>query len=240
MSEEGEICIDLARRPTGLMHEYLGDTDRNADAMRDGYYHTGDVASRDAEGYLTYVGRMDDVFKSSDYRISPFELESVLIEHAGGRRGRRGAEPRPPAPVGAQSVRGARRRCQPDADDRALHPRARARTRRRRSSASGAWSSHRCRRPFPARSAGLNCALQNSSAPQEPRAGRRSSGRRISPDSQPGASRDRPLRPPRQALHRTRRVAPERYGEVDERCAEGNADIKKKEAHKSPSLRIAG
>ncbi len=49
--------------------------------MGDGCYHTGDVASRDAEGYLTYVGRMDDVFKSSDYRISPFELESVLIEH---------------------------------------------------------------------------------------------------------------------------------------------------------------
>ncbi|HEY8051591.1 MAG TPA: AMP-binding protein [Steroidobacteraceae bacterium] len=81
LSEEGEICIDLARRPLGLMREYLGDTDRNSDAMRDGYYHTGDVASRDADGYLTYVGRMDDVFKSSDYRISPFELESVLIEH---------------------------------------------------------------------------------------------------------------------------------------------------------------
>jgi acetyl-CoA synthetase len=81
VSEEGEICIDLARRPMGLMREYLGDTDRNADAMRDGFYHTGDVASRDADSYLTYVGRMDDVFKSSDYRISPFELESVLIEH---------------------------------------------------------------------------------------------------------------------------------------------------------------
>jgi acetyl-CoA synthetase len=49
--------------------------------IHDGFYHTGDVASRDADGYLTYVGRMDDVFKSSDYRISPFELESVLIEH---------------------------------------------------------------------------------------------------------------------------------------------------------------
>ena len=49
--------------------------------MRDGYYHTGDVASRDADGYLTYIGRTDDVFKASDYRISPFELESVLIEH---------------------------------------------------------------------------------------------------------------------------------------------------------------
>jgi acetyl-CoA synthetase len=50
--------------------------------MRDGYYHTGDVASRDSDGYITYIGRADDVFKASDYRISPFELESVLIEHA--------------------------------------------------------------------------------------------------------------------------------------------------------------
>jgi acetyl-CoA synthetase len=81
VSEEGEICIDLAQRPLGLMQGYLDDPERNASAMGDGYYHTGDVASRDAQGYLTYVGRMDDVFKSSDYRISPFELESVLIEH---------------------------------------------------------------------------------------------------------------------------------------------------------------
>jgi acetyl-CoA synthetase len=49
--------------------------------MHGGYYHTGDVASRDEDGYITYVGRTDDVFKASDYRISPFELESVLIEH---------------------------------------------------------------------------------------------------------------------------------------------------------------
>ena len=81
VSEEGEICIYLAQRPLGLMQGYLDDPERNASAMGDGYYHTGDVASRDAQGYLTYVGRMDDVFKSSDYRISPFELESVLIEH---------------------------------------------------------------------------------------------------------------------------------------------------------------
>jgi acetyl-CoA synthetase len=78
---EGEICLDLARRPLGLMQGYLDDPARTASAMGAGYYHTGDVANCDAEGYLTYVGRMDDVFKSSDYRISPFELESILIEH---------------------------------------------------------------------------------------------------------------------------------------------------------------
>ncbi|MGO9081745.1 MAG: AMP-binding protein [Streptosporangiaceae bacterium] len=78
---EGEICLDLARRPMGLMTGYQDDLARAADAMRGGYYRTGDVASRDADGYITYIGRTDDVFKASDYRISPFELESVLIEH---------------------------------------------------------------------------------------------------------------------------------------------------------------
>jgi acetyl-CoA synthetase len=82
VGDEGEICLDLGRRPVGLMQSYLDDPAKTAEVMRDGYYHTGDVASRDSEGYLTYVGRLDDVFKSSDYRISPFELESVLIEHA--------------------------------------------------------------------------------------------------------------------------------------------------------------
>jgi acetyl-CoA synthetase len=81
VGDEGEICLDLNRRPVGLMQGYLDDPEKTAEVMRDGYYHTGDVASRDADGYLTYVGRLDDVFKSSDYRISPFELESVLIEH---------------------------------------------------------------------------------------------------------------------------------------------------------------
>jgi acetyl-CoA synthetase len=76
----GEICIDLSQRPLGLMVGYR-DREQNDEAMRDGFYHTGDVASRDSDGYITYIGRSDDVFKSSDYRISPFELESVLIEH---------------------------------------------------------------------------------------------------------------------------------------------------------------
>ena len=80
-SDDGEICIDLARRPLGLMVGYHGDPDRNDEAMAGGYYHTGDVGTRDGDGYITYVGRSDDVFKASDYRISPFELESVLIEH---------------------------------------------------------------------------------------------------------------------------------------------------------------
>ena len=79
--DEGEICIDLSRRPLSLMDGYADDPDKTADAMRDGHYHTGDVGTRDADGYVTYVGRADDVFKASGYRISPFELESALIEH---------------------------------------------------------------------------------------------------------------------------------------------------------------
>jgi acetyl-CoA synthetase len=78
---EGEICLDLAQRPLSLMTGYQGDPERDAEAKAGGYYHSGDVASRDADGYLTYIGRTDDVFKASDYKISPFELESVLIEH---------------------------------------------------------------------------------------------------------------------------------------------------------------
>lgn len=81
---EGEICLDLegpTGRPLPLMTGYLGDVERNAEAMADGVYHTGDVASVDADGYITYIGRTDDVFKASDYKVSPFELESVLIEH---------------------------------------------------------------------------------------------------------------------------------------------------------------
>src|SRR5262249_43229440 len=78
--EEGEICLDLGERPLGLMRRYL-DEEQDEYVMRDGLYHTGDVAARNADGCYTYVGRMDDVFKASDYRISPFEVESVLIEH---------------------------------------------------------------------------------------------------------------------------------------------------------------
>lgn len=78
---EGEICLDLAAGALPLMTHYYGSPELTGEAMRDGRYHTGDIASRDVDGYLTYVGRADDVFKASDYKISPFEVESALMTH---------------------------------------------------------------------------------------------------------------------------------------------------------------
>ncbi len=69
-AEEGEICLDLSARPVMLMRGYQDDPERNAEAMEGGWYHTGDIARRDADGYITYIGRTDDVFKASDYKIS--------------------------------------------------------------------------------------------------------------------------------------------------------------------------
>jgi acetyl-CoA synthetase len=80
-ADEGEICLPLDPRPTNLMTGYVNDAERNEMVSAGGFYHTGDIAGRDRDGYITYVGRTDDVFKASDYKISPFELESVLIEH---------------------------------------------------------------------------------------------------------------------------------------------------------------
>ncbi|MDX3586939.1 MULTISPECIES: AMP-binding protein [Streptomyces] len=80
-ADEGEIALDLSNRPVGLMTGYHGDPDRTAEAMAGGFYRTGDIGARDKDGYITYVGRADDVFKASDYKISPFELESALLEH---------------------------------------------------------------------------------------------------------------------------------------------------------------
>ncbi|HET9871404.1 MAG TPA: AMP-binding protein [Propionibacteriaceae bacterium] len=94
--DEGELCLAIEHldsngvmmpaRPLALMTGYKQradtfDDDLNHQAFAGNVYHTGDVVSRDEDGYLTYIGRSDDVFKASDYRISPFELESVLIEH---------------------------------------------------------------------------------------------------------------------------------------------------------------
>lgn len=78
---EGEICLDLSTRPLNLMTGYLGDDARTRESMRGGYFHTGDVVSRADDGTLTFIGRTDDIFKSSDYKVSPFEVESILIEH---------------------------------------------------------------------------------------------------------------------------------------------------------------
>ena len=78
--EEAEVCLALDPPAVGLMQGYQGD-DGSTIPMGSGVYRTGDVAFRDEDGHYTYVGRADDVFKASDYRISPFELESALIEH---------------------------------------------------------------------------------------------------------------------------------------------------------------
>ncbi len=83
---DGELCLRLDPRPLPLMTGYqeqagVFDAALNTEAFAGLVYHTGDVVHRDDDDYLTYVGRADDVFKASDYRISPFELESVLIEH---------------------------------------------------------------------------------------------------------------------------------------------------------------
>ncbi len=79
--ETGEICIRIEDKlPCGLSYAYEGNPDATADTWRDGYYHTGDLAWRDEDGFYWYVGRADDVIKSSGYRIGPFEIESVIME----------------------------------------------------------------------------------------------------------------------------------------------------------------
>ena len=77
----GEICVALKNRPVGLFQGYHKNEKQTASVYRDGYYHTGDVAYRDGDGYFWFVGRNDDLIKTSGYRVSPFEVESVLLEH---------------------------------------------------------------------------------------------------------------------------------------------------------------
>ena len=81
VGETGEIVVNIKNgSPCGLFTEYYGDPDKTAEARHDGYYHTGDTAWRDEDGFFWYVGRVDDVIKSSGYRIGPFEIESVIME----------------------------------------------------------------------------------------------------------------------------------------------------------------
>ena len=85
--DEGEVCLRLTEpdgspaRPVNLMSEYFGNEAATEAALAGGFYHTGDVAERDAQGSLTFVGRTDDIFKSSDFKVSPFEVESIMLEH---------------------------------------------------------------------------------------------------------------------------------------------------------------
>ncbi len=81
VGEVGEICIEMKGHPAGIMMGYYRDPEKTADAIHDGWYHTGDTAWCDEDGYFWYVGRIDDVIKSSGYRIGPFEIESVMLEH---------------------------------------------------------------------------------------------------------------------------------------------------------------
>ena len=79
--ESGELCIRIADGlPCGLAYAYEGNAENTAETWREGYYHTGDLAWRDEDGFLWYVGRADDVIKSSGYRIGPFEIENVIME----------------------------------------------------------------------------------------------------------------------------------------------------------------
>ena len=81
VGETGEIVINIKNGlPCGLAVGYYGSPEKTAETWRDGYYHTGDTAWRDEDGFYWYVGRIDDVIKSSGYRIGPFEIESVIME----------------------------------------------------------------------------------------------------------------------------------------------------------------
>ena len=80
--DEGEICINIANGiPAGVFHGYYHDEEKTSAAMHDGWYHTGDIAWQDEDGYFWFVGRDDDVIKSSGYRIGPFEVESAMLTH---------------------------------------------------------------------------------------------------------------------------------------------------------------
>ena len=104
--DDGEVALRLTPPPLGLMQGYADDAERTRLAMSGGFYRTGDEAQRDADGYLHFIGRGDDVFKSSDYRISPFEIESALLEHEAVAEAAVSTKFRFAAPVGGQGVRG--------------------------------------------------------------------------------------------------------------------------------------
>lgn len=79
-TDSAEVCLELTPAPTNLMTRYIGDETREAISRRNGRFHTSDVAGRDEDGMISFVGRTDDVFKASDYKVSPFEVESILLK----------------------------------------------------------------------------------------------------------------------------------------------------------------
>ena len=182
VGDEGEICLaldDRAARPDAAATQ--DDDAKTSDAMRGGYYHTGDIASRDADGYLTFVGRADDVFKASDYRISPFELESVLIEHPAVAEAAVVPSPDPLRlavpkafvdagdglqPVAASSPPTIFAHCRNAARAVQAHPADRVRA--------------SCRRRSPARSAASSCARSRPSGAPPASAARTSTSRKTS------------------------------------------------------------
>jgi acyl-CoA synthetase (AMP-forming)/AMP-acid ligase II len=173
---EGEICLRLDERPLGLTDGYADDDAKTSDAMRGGYYHTGDIASRDADGYLTFVGRADDVFKASDYRLSPFELESVLIEHPSVAEAAVIPSPDPLRHTVPKAfvtlVPGVTPSREVAADIFSY-----CKTRSRRTNESGASSSRICRRPFQERSGASSCGPWNRTGAPRVSAARTSSSK---------------------------------------------------------------
>ena len=150
------------------MTGYLDDDELNARAMAGGYYHTGDVATSDDDGYITYVGRTDDVFKASDYRISPFELESVLIEHEAVAEAAVVPSPDPvrlAVPKAYVLLAGGRT---PSASWRSRSWRS-AGSGSRRTSGSGGWSSASCPRRSPGKIRRVELRGQETSRPASPR-----------------------------------------------------------------------
>jgi acetyl-CoA synthetase len=174
--DEGELAVRLQPAPTGLMAGYAGDEQKTQAALGGAYYRTSDVARRDVDGYLWYVGRADDVFKASDYRISPFELESALLEHPLVAEAAVVPSPDaiklavPKAFVVLKPGHCTRRwtSCASCADGSAP------------TSGCAASSLPNCQRPFPARSAACSCARPRTSAARARNAGSWSSGKRIS------------------------------------------------------------
>ena len=165
---EGEICAGLdPERPVGLMVGYRDDAERNAAAIARRLLPHRRRRQRDADGYITYVGRADDVFKSSDYRISPFELESVLIEHPAVAEAAVVPAPDPRPALGAQGVRHAGRGALARGRAGRRDPGVLPASTWRRTSGSAGWSSPSCRRRSAARSAGSSCARAEASRGEE-------------------------------------------------------------------------